>query len=234
MATTAKIVAEMAEIKNSLNFMSREISEVVEQQRKLTGLMEEIRQLKIIIQQKDERIDLLEQRVDDLEQYSRADDLVITGLETRHQSYARATGLSGYQQGEDAPSEELETLEQQVVRFMKSKIIPLDKQQISACYILPSKDKKNKPKIIVKIASRRHKVEILKEAKKLKGTGVYINEHLTKKNAEIAWTSRTLKKENKIQSTWTRNGKVFIRTNGPPEQVKVIVVRKMKDLDLYK
>lgn len=72
MATTAKIVAEMAEIKNSLNFMSREISEVVEQQRKLTGLMEEIRQLKIIIQQKDERIDLLEQRVDEEVQIEQA------------------------------------------------------------------------------------------------------------------------------------------------------------------
>ncbi|RXN25827.1 gastrula zinc finger -like protein [Labeo rohita] len=130
--------------------------------------MEEIRQLKTIIQQKDERIEFLEQRVDDLEQYSRVDDLVITGLDTKHQSYAQAIGPSGDQQGEEAPSEELETLEQQVVRFMKSKTIPLDSQQISACYTLPSKDKKTKPKIIVKFASRKHKVEILKEAKKLK------------------------------------------------------------------
>ncbi|RXN07561.1 zinc finger protein 397-like [Labeo rohita] len=135
--------------------------------------MEEIRQLKTIIQQKDARIEFLEQRVDDLEQYSRVDDLVITGLDTKHQSYAQAIGPSGDQQGEEAPSEELETLEQQVVRFMKSKTIPLDSQQISACYTLPSKDKKTKPKIIVKFASRKHKVEILKEAKKLKAIWVF-------------------------------------------------------------
>lgn len=191
---TAKLAAEMSDIKASLKSMSKDISELVEQQKKLSGLMVEIQQLKAIIKQKDERIEFLEHRVDDLEQYSRADYKVMPGL----QSYARAAGQPGDQQGEEAPSEELHTLEQQVVCFMWSKDLHLDSQQISACHILPSKDQKNKPKIIVKLASRKHKVEILKEAKKLKGTGVYRNEHLTKKNSEIAWTSRILKKQNKI------------------------------------
>lgn len=50
--------------------MCEEISTVVKQQKTLTGLVEEIRELKIIITQRDQRIELLEQRVDDFEQYS--------------------------------------------------------------------------------------------------------------------------------------------------------------------
>lgn len=73
---TKKLAEEMAEIKVSLNFMSEEISTVVKQQKTLTGIMEGIREF-------------LEQRVNDLEQYSRADNLIITGLETKHQRYAR-------------------------------------------------------------------------------------------------------------------------------------------------
>lgn len=49
--------------------------------------------------------------VEDLEQRSRADRLVITGLETKHQSYARAASPAADQQGDAAPSEEMHTLE---------------------------------------------------------------------------------------------------------------------------
>lgn len=230
--TTKKLAEELEEIKKSLNFMSEEISKVVKQQVNLMGLMEEVHELRVTINQRDQRIELLEQRIDDLEQYSRADDLIITGLDTKHRSYARAA--AGDRQGEDAPLEELHTLEQQVVQFLSSKNIQLERQQISACNILPRKDKKNKPTIVVRFANRKYKVEVLRQSKKLKDTGVYVNEHLTKKNAEIAMNGRILRKQNKIQATWTRNGKVFIKLNGPPEQAKVVVVRNLRDLDQYK
>lgn len=231
---TKKLSEEMAEIKVSLNFMSEEISTVVKQQKTLMGLMEEIHELKIINKQRDQRIEFLEQRVDDLEQYSRADDLIITGLETKHQCYARVANPAADQQGEDAPAEELHTLEKQVVQFLSSKNIHLESHQISACHTLPRKDSKTNPTIVVKFVNRKHKVEVLKQAKKLKGTGVYVNEHLTKKNAEIARNGRILRKQSKIQATWTRNGKVYIRLNGPPEQAKVVVVRNLRDLEQYK
>lgn len=82
--------------------------------------------------------------------------------------------------------------------------------------------------------SRKTKIELLKQGKKLKGTGVYLNEHLTKKTAEIARQARSLKKQNKIQATWTRNCKVMIRLNGNPEEAKVVMIRELKDLEQYK
>lgn len=181
-----KLTEEMTEMKNPLNSMCEEISIVVKQQKTLMGLMEEIRELKIIITQRDQRIELLEQRVDDFEQYSRADDLIITGLESKHQSYARVAGPAGDQQGEDAPSEKLHTLETEVVQFLTSKNINLESHQISVCHTPPRKDNKTNSTIVIKFASRKHKVAVLRQAKKLKGTGVNLNERLTKKNAEIA------------------------------------------------
>ena len=48
----------------------------------LLGLMEEVRELKLAIKEKDIKIADLERRIDDLEQYSRVEDLIISGLKT--------------------------------------------------------------------------------------------------------------------------------------------------------
>ncbi|KAM3599829.1 uncharacterized protein V6R79_012326 [Siganus canaliculatus] len=228
---TKRLSEDMEEVKKSLNFMSEELSKVVKQQVGLLDLIEEIRQLKIVIKEKDKKIEELERRVEDLEQNTRMDDLVISGLETNHYSYARIT--EGDKEGEDAPRDEKLLLEQQVIKFFNDKDIPLDSKHIAACYTIPQKQNK-RPTIIIKLVSRKQKIEVLKFAKKLKGTGVYVNEHLTKRNAEIARQARLLKKEKRIQDTWTRNCKVFIRLNGTPEQAKVIAVRDIKDLERYK
>lgn len=124
----------MEEIKKSLNFMSEEISKMVKQQATLTGLKGEQCELRTMIEQRDQKIELLEQRVKDLEQYIRAGDITTTGLETKHRSYARATVPETA--GEDAPPEELQTLEDQVLAFLNNKNIMIEKKHISACHTL--------------------------------------------------------------------------------------------------
>lgn len=47
----------------------------------------------------------------------------------------------------------------------------------------------------------KNKAELLKQASMFKGMGVYLNDHLTKKTAEIARKARNLKKKNKIPAT---------------------------------
>ena len=47
-------------------------------------------ELKILLQEKYAKISELENRVDDLEQYTRIDDLIISGLTVRHRSYSSA------------------------------------------------------------------------------------------------------------------------------------------------
>lgn len=60
---------------------------------------------------------------------------------------------------------------------------------------------------------------------------MYINKHLTKKNADIARQAIVLWKTKKIQATWTRNCEVWIKLNGTPEEVKVMMIRELSDLD---
>ena len=73
---------------------------------------------------------------------------------------------------------------------------------------------------------------MLKNSRKLKGTRVYINEHLTHKNSQIAYAARILKKQGKIYSTWTKDCRVFIKTNGNPDVAKVNCIKNETDFDM--
>lgn len=81
--------------------------------------------------------------------------------------------------------------------------------------------------------NRKHKITLLRQGKKLKGTDVYLKEHLTKRNADVARKARFLRKQRKIQSTWTANCKIFIKLKGTPEEAKVLVIRDIEELDKY-
>lgn len=73
------------------------------------------------------------------------------------------------------------------------------------------------------------------QGKKLKNTNAYLNKHLTNKNVNIARQARLLRKNNKIQSTRTRNCKVFVKTNATATKAaEVIVVRELKALDAFR
>ena len=218
---TKKLAEDIEEIKKSLNFMSQEITNVATEQKGLKLLLEEIKQLKALVQEKDNKIEQLERRIDDLEQYSRMDDLLISGLEIQRTYAQAAAAAAGGGGGEENPQKatsslDLPTLEHQVIKFFDSKGITIDSTNIAACHILPQKYSK-RPNILIRFANRKNKMEVLRNARKLKGTGVYVNEHLTKKNADIAKEARFLRKTKKIQDTWTRNCKILIKLNGAPE-----------------
>ncbi|KAK1906325.1 Ubiquinone/menaquinone biosynthesis C-methyltransferase UbiE [Dissostichus eleginoides] len=118
---SANLPDEVEEIKKSLDFLSAEIKTVAAQQNKIMELMGEIQSLKIQNIEKDKKITFLENRVADLEQYTRMNDLIISGLKTRHRSYARAAAASedtaAGRGGADAPEVDRESLEQQLCGF---------------------------------------------------------------------------------------------------------------------
>lgn len=219
----------MEEIKRSLNFMSEELTKLSKQQEQLIGLMEEVKLLKVLLSDRDKRIAELEQKVDDLEQYTRRDDLVITGLDVKHRSYARVA--ANINTTEDSPHEELLTLEQQVVTFLQDKNIDIKHEDISICHTLPTRSDKLKSSIVIRFISRKSRNNLIMQARKLKGTNVYINEHLTKKNGTIAREARLLKKHKKIAATWTRNGNIWIKIK---EGTQARMVKELKDLEIFK
>lgn len=219
----------MEEIKKSLNYMSAELSRLATQQELLISLVEEVKGLKVAISDRDRKISELERKLDDMEQYTRRDDLIITGLEVKHQTYAKAA--ANQITTEDAPQEELLTLEKQVVTFLQGRDIDIQHENISICHTLPRKSDKFKQSIVIRFTSRKSRNSVMLQAKKLKGTSVYINEHLTKKNGTIAREARLLKKQKKIVATWTRNGNIWIRVK---EGSQAKMVKDLKDLEVFK
>uniref|UniRef100_A0AAV2MA93 Protein kinase domain-containing protein n=1 Tax=Knipowitschia caucasica TaxID=637954 RepID=A0AAV2MA93_KNICA len=130
---------EMEDIRKSLSHMSEELPKVTQQLAKLMGLFEEVRQLKELIKEKDKTINELEKRIDQLEQYTRMDDVIITGLRVKPRSYAKAAA-GGRNISEDADTEDQQSLETQVVTFLMEKDIHLDAKNLAACHMLPRKD----------------------------------------------------------------------------------------------
>ena len=104
----------------------------------------------------------------------------------------------------------------------------MDKNILTACHTLPRKDRNAKPAIIIRFVNRKQKTELLMQGRKLQGTDIYLNEHLTHKNAKIAREARKLRNDDKIKSTWTSKVMMRLKTE------RVMMVRELEDLDEYR
>ncbi|MEQ2297777.1 hypothetical protein AMECASPLE_038129 [Ameca splendens] len=81
---------DFEEIRKVLDFPSGETSTIRLQQKYILDLVEEVKALRLLNEEKDKRIAVLENRVADLEQYTRMNEVIITGLCVRPHSYAGA------------------------------------------------------------------------------------------------------------------------------------------------
>ncbi len=84
---------EADEIKKSLDFLSEEVSAVRLQQKSIMDHVKEVKALRTENAEKDKQIAHLERRVTDLEQYTRMNDVIITGLHVKHGSYTRVVSV---------------------------------------------------------------------------------------------------------------------------------------------
>ncbi|CAL8363306.1 unnamed protein product [Boreogadus saida] len=172
---------EAEEIKRSLDFLSEEVAAMRKQQRDILDLAGEIKVLRLQSKEKS-----------DLEQYTRINNVIVTGLHVKPRSYARAvTDDNGGEPGERDGS----STEQQVAAFLQTKGIELRCSDIEACHPLPRRKTSDIPVVIIRMA-------------------------------------RNLKKQGKIQNTWTANCKIFIKLNGSPE-AKAMVIRDIAELDKF-
>ncbi|XP_034019799.1 protein arginine N-methyltransferase 3 [Thalassophryne amazonica] len=106
------------------------VEDLVEIKLFLLELLEEVKQLRLQNEEKNRRITELEQRVEELEQHSRMNDVVISGIQIKPRSYARAV-VGG---GEEPSEQETLSVEQQVASYLQSRGIELDLEHIEACH----------------------------------------------------------------------------------------------------
>lgn len=229
---TKELKKDIEDLKDAVNMVSQDISRMTNQMSTIMSFMKEMSEIKKKSEEQENKIKSLENRILDLEQAARLNDVVVTGLKIKPRSYAKAVEVDD-QQDKDRHDESTEA---QVTAFLQEKNITIERNDIEACHTIPVNTKNGKVAnhvIIIKFVNRKKKVDLLKQGKKLKGTNVYLNEHLIKRNADIAKRARFLKKQGKLQSTWVHNCKVFVKLNGNPEQAKVLCIRSLEELNEF-
>lgn len=148
---------ETDEIKRALEFLTEEVAVVKTQQNSTLSLVEEVKALGI----QNKRIEHLESCVVELEALfiSRLNKVIITGLQVKPQSCARAVTAD-----DGETNVEMQALtEQQVVSFLRSKGIDLDDRSIEVCHPLTRRNAGDRQAILIRFINRNHKNALLKE-----------------------------------------------------------------------
>lgn len=206
--------------------MQKEVSELVDTQMKtyedsMTELMSENAQLK--------------ERLEQLEIYSRADNLTIHGIPEK--SAAEVVSGQGASDGESLVDSNLATCDLVVELCNKRLGVAVARQDISTAHRLRSGKKEGHRPIVVRFTSRRVRDEVYRARRNLrqslgssnhshKTAPVFINEQLTKTNAEIFFRARKLLRCKQITGAWTNNGEIFIKktssVNEKPSKIRSI------------
>ena len=181
----------------------------------------------------------MEEHVDSFEQYSKLDNLIISGLRVLRPYNATSLFANGQNQQElddegkeQWAAKDKEIMANNLIQFAKDKLhVELKCHDIIDIHTLPRGEGKVDT-CIVRFANRIAREKVMRNKFRLKTTSqnskkIYINEHLTKKNADIARAARLLKKDGKILGTWTKNCRIMIKKLDE----RVIKVQNMGELE---
>nr|XP_022920976.1 uncharacterized protein LOC111429325 [Onthophagus taurus] len=219
-----KLSSKYDEIIKSISFYGDKITDF---ERTLNIFGDKVKQIDTVVAENLKlRADLAvtEGRLDHLEQYSRLNNLIISGVPERV--------------GENLPD-----IVSSIASVIESPITPSD---IDAVHRLPQRtslraDKPHANAIIVKFVSSMTRDRIFSAAR-LRRRGVngrglsvpdisdnlYINEHLTANNMNLFNRVREMAREKNYKYVWTKNCLIHVRKD---DRVKALVVKSLSDLN---
>jgi len=156
-----------------------------------------------------------------LETYTKLDNLVIQGVPLSSYAEAAASNESGEAEdddGADAPRRENSATTETLVLdlFEKRLGVKVCAADISTCHRLRKSPKQPHPPIIVRFANRKARDLVIGARRKLREVqhnSVYINEHLTRVTSAVYANARKLVKEKKLSKAWTYHGNVVVKNN---------------------
>jgi hypothetical protein len=173
------------------------------------------------------------QRIDDLECYSRSENLIIRGLPegSAAERASNAPSLDDNSTLLDGP----QSVEDTVREFCKDALgIDVSQQDISVAHRLKKGPKDAVRPIIVRFARRQIRNRVFGAKKQLKNYGgrVFISEHLTKTASDLFFQARKLLKDKRIYATWTQNGQVHVK-HSADQNSRSKVIKCIADLNSY-
>lgn len=156
--------------------------------------------LRLLIEEKDKQIAVVENQVADLEQYNRINDVIIPRLRVKLCSYANRWWLH--------PISPVNHQPQCVTPWKNSWLLSFGPRGQRWTVILWKQATlfQEEEKMITCHYHKIFKAKTqFKQGRFLRGSDVFIIEHLTKKNADISRKARFLRKLKKTHSMWTTN-----------------------------
>ena len=146
---------------------------------------------------------LIQQSINDLEQYQRRNNIRISGIKDTEDETC------------------FQTMETVCLELNKRAAgLHITPNDIDIAHRLGKYDKDRNRNIIVRFVSRAQKIRVFKYRKELKTADVYINEDLTKLNQDVL-TSVRVKRKDIIEQAWTFEGRVYAKwKDGETRQIQ--------------
>ena len=177
-----------------------------------------ITEVKSDVKTHDEDIYYLHSHNDELDQYGRRNTLRVTGI----------------------PEQENENLIDFIVDMAKKHMkITIQKHEIDRAHRLnqvkakkdDADDAEEPPPraVVVKFVSYQTRYSFYDKRKSLKGTGLFVNEHLTRPRAKLLFDAREYKRSDKIANAWSTDGRIMVKTKGD----RYFTINSIKQLDYY-
>ena len=202
---TTALLEENRQLRKSLEFTQTEVQELKSCNALLTTRIEAMEAREKIA---DKTIHDLEEKYDDIEQYSRKFNLEIHGI----------------------PERKEEDITQIILDLADTIDADVREEDIDICHRLYKAEGKARP-IIVKFTNYDSKYEMYSKRLRLRKVDnrekfgverVFINENLTSRRALLYSKVRKKVKDNSAWNTWTMDGKIFLRKSptGRPIRIK--------------
>lgn len=172
-------------------------------------------------------------RIDDIEAYSRSDNIIIRGIPERSAA-ERASDAPSLSDNKPTLRDSHESVEATALDFFNTTLgVRVTAQDVSIAHRIKAGPKDKIRPIIVRFSNRKTRLAVLRAKKVLKDSSekVFISEHLTKSASDLFFNARKLLREKKIFGTWTQNGQVFVRFS-PDPSVRASLVACEADLTL--
>jgi len=177
-----------------------------------------------ILKSKDDRDKTADAQLNAIEYHSKKNNIVIIGLDI---SGDAATTKPTKRSTTSTPVEETQpvsksaTMKANFVKFARQTLsVTLEPYDITSIHLLPPW-RNGKHPILVQFLSAEKKAEVMSRRLQLKGTDIYINEHLSRHNRELFRQARQLKREKKIVSAWSEHCCVYVKIHEGGRRVKV-------------
>lgn len=220
---------EMTELKAAYKSSETKLSNIKTTMEKLSkenlSLRTELRSTKRKLNEQEEETDKLYGRLDDLEQYTRKNSLEIHGI-----------SQNAYTATEDV-----------VIKLGEALNVPITSSDIEISHRL-KRQGGNSP-IVVKFLNHKIKSKLYRERIQLKhimttdlfpshsvdpsrasSNRIFINENLTSSRRGIVKKANEKRREGTILSTWTIDGKIFIKTSPDGNPVRIYSEDDLDDL----